>query len=197
MKFAYQAALRSLLFAGAALSASISAAQAAPIAADSTINFAGQSTCTSTACTFGNAIVTSGTGSFSNFTFGTAATFFTFTFSPFTPQQIYTTTNAFGQTASYATTSGSPAVMGSANGLTTYTVNDTGVASLTGYDDTPGFFTFTANQNGSVQGSFSATNYAAAVPEADTWVMMVLGLGVAAFAVRRRQKAATRLTFAR
>ncbi len=168
--------------------------QAAPIAEGSTLNFAGQSSCNATTCTFGNAIVTSGTGSFSSFTFGTTATFFTVSYDPFTPQQIYTTTNALAQTASFFTTSQIDVSARTIAGLTNYLMTDAGIASLTGFDDTAGTYLFTANQNGTVQGSFSATTVAAAVPEPATWAMMILGSGVIGLALRRRRPTPRRVS---
>ena len=178
-----------VIFASVAVAGAMGSAEAAPIVAGSTINFAGQSTCNSTACTFGNALVTSGTGSFSSFTFGTAATFFPFTYDPFTPQQVYSTTNASGQTASFFTTEQLLRAAQTVGGLTSYAITDAGTAQLTGFDDTRGFFSFTANQNGSIQGSFSATANAVtgAVPEPATWAMMLIGVGAVGASVRRRK----------
>lgn len=169
-------------------------ANAAPIPTGSTINFAGQSTCNTTTCTFGNVIVTSGTGAFSSFTFGTAATFFPVIYDPFTPQQLYTATNALGQTASYVATSQLNRSTQTIGGLTSYSVTDNGIARLTGFDDTVGAYLFTANQNGTVQGSFSATYAASAAPEPGTWAMMMLGFGAAGFAMRRKRPVAIRVS---
>ena len=171
-------------------------ANAVPIPTGSTINFAGQSTCNATPCTFGNVIVTGGTGAFSSFTFGTAATFFPVIYDPFTPQQLYTSTNALGQTASYVATSQLNRSTQTIAGLTSFSVTDNGIARLTGFDDTVGAYLLTANQNGSVQGSFSAIYAASAAPEPGTWAMTILGLGAAGFVMRRKRPVAIRVSHA-
>lgn len=172
-----------------ALSATTTSATAATILPGSVLNFAGQSTCTATGCTFGNASVMSGSGSFSSFAYGTAATFFPITFNPFTPGQTYTTTDSGGRVASFFATGQTSSSVSNTNGLTSYSFNDTGTARLTGFDDTPGFYLFTANQDGTAQGSFSATavTTASAAPEPGTWAMMIVGFGIAGAAMRRRR----------
>jgi hypothetical protein len=133
--------------------------------------------------------VTSGSGSFSTFTFGTTATFFPIAFDPFTPSQTYTTTDGAGRVASFFTTSLTSSSILNSNGLTNYSVNAAGTARLTGFEDTSGFYLFTANQDGTALGSFSATAIAAAsaAPEPATWAMMIGGFGMAGVAMRRRR----------
>lgn len=63
----------------------------------------------------------------------------------------------------------------------------TGVGTIrfTGYDATPGIFSFTAQ--GRNLTSFSASAVSAAVPEPGTWAMMLLGFGAIGYAMRRRR----------
>lgn len=175
-------------FVASAICAIVSAADAAPIVSGSTLNFGGQSTCTSTSCAFGSAFVTSGTGSFNSFAFGTLATFSSVTFDPFTTGQIYSTVDSGGRIASFFATAQTARAITQTSGLTSYTFTDAGTARLTGFDDTPGFYLFTANQHGMIQGSFSATaDTVSAAPEPATWTMLIGGLGIAGAALRRRR----------
>jgi hypothetical protein len=165
-------------------------ASATTIATGSTINFAGQSTCSATSCTFGNVIVTSGTGSFSGFTFGTLATFLPLAVAPYVTQQIYTSTNTLGQTASFFTSSRLDESSKTVGTLTSYLINDAGTIYLTGFDSTPGAFVFSANQNGTMLGSFSATaaTLVSAAPEPATWAMMIFGFGLAGLRLRSARR---------
>ena len=52
------------------------------------------------------------------------------------------------------------------------------------------------NALGYLDATFSATVVAAAVPEPSTWAMMIVGLGAAGCALRRCQKATTRVSYA-
>lgn len=188
--------LAATLCTALALCATATTAQAATLLEGSTLNFAGQSTCSSTGCTFGNAIATGGTGSFSSFTFGTLASFFPISFGSFTPGMTYSITNGGGAIASFFSTARTSESISQQNGLTNYTINDSGYASFTGFDDTPGFFLFTANQSGAVLGSFSATSViTSAAPEPGTWIMMIVGFGIVGASLRRRQRTAPRSAF--
>lgn len=172
----------------ALITAGSSSVNAVPIAAGSEISFIGQSTCSSSGCTFGSALASGGTGSFSSFTLGSPATFFPISFGAFASGQVYTSTNPVGQTASFFATAREDMSTNEVDGLTGYSVTESGTARLTGFDDTPGFLLFTANQRGTVQGSFSATSDTiAAAPEIDTWAMMLIGFGGIGGAMRRRR----------
>jgi PEP-CTERM motif len=157
----------------------------------STLNFAGQSTCSSSGCTFGSALATSGSGAFNTFTFGTPATLFPAPLDPFTPGLVFSVTDAGGRIATFFANSRTSEIVTQTNGLTSYSFTDTGISTLTGFDDTPGVYLFTANQNGTIQGSFSSTLVSAA-PEPGTWVMMIVGFGIVGASLRRRQKGTRR-----
>ena len=175
-------ALTALLISGTSVGAF-----AAPINAGSVLNFSGQSTCNATSCSFGTVIATSGTGSFSSFNFGTPATFNTLTYSPFTTQQVYTSTSTAGLTTTFTVTSQASQSTTTTANLTSYNVTDLGFATLTGFDNTPGSFTFTANQSGAIQGSFSTTTTVAAVPEPVSMAVLGASLVGLGFIRRRRQ----------
>ena len=64
----------------------------------------------------------------------------------------------------------------------------TGIIRGTGYENTAGVFSFTAQ--GQQITSFSASAIAAPVPEPATWAMMLLGFGAIGFAMRRRRQPA-------
>jgi hypothetical protein len=69
----------------------------------------------------------------------------------------------------------------------------TGTLRYDGFDATPGTFVFTTQGNTTT--SFSATALTAAVPEPATWALMILGMGAVGFAMRRRNTT-TRVRFA-
>ncbi len=62
-----------------------------------------------------------------------------------------------------------------------------GTIRFSGYDATPGVFTFTAQGNQIT--SFSASALAAPVPEPGTWALMLLGFGAVGYSLRRRRSA--------
>ena len=185
-----------LVLVGAAMGGMPGSAIAATILPDSTLSFAGQSSCNATTCTFGNTVVTGGTGSFSGFAFGTPATFFAVTYNPFTPQQLYTTANAAGQIASFFATGQLNRSVQQVGGLTSYSFTDVGTLSLTGFNDTIGTFLLTANQDGAILGSFSSTAAVAAVPEPNLWMMTIFGFGFVGTVLRRRGKMRVRVAYA-
>jgi hypothetical protein len=57
-----------------------------------------------------------------------------------------------------------------------------------------GFITSTNNFNSNI--SFAITQATGAVPEPATWAMMILGMGAVGFAMRRKSKVTTRVSFA-
>ncbi|MCU6456116.1 PEPxxWA-CTERM sorting domain-containing protein [Sphingomonas sp. A2-49] len=63
-----------------------------------------------------------------------------------------------------------------------------------GFEATPASFLFSAQ--GNVATSFSATALAAAVPEPASWAMMLVGVGMMGFALRRRPSITTKVRFA-
>lgn len=60
-----------------------------------------------------------------------------------------------------------------------------GTINFTGYDPTPGVFTFTVQGNQIT--SFSASALVAPVPEPGTWALMLLGFGAIGYSLRRRR----------
>ena len=60
-----------------------------------------------------------------------------------------------------------------------------GTIRFSGYDATPGVFTFTAQGNQIT--SFSASALVAPVPEPGTWALMLLGFGGIGYSLRRRR----------
>ncbi len=177
-------------------------ANAVPIASGSVFNITGSSNFDATTVSFTNpGSVTLGAGDFA--AFGTCAGCVTlpsvFTYSPFTPGQIYsaTATNGSGLTATFEVTSQVSATYtpGSASSLV---IHDLGRATLTGFDTTDGEWVFTANQfsNGTTQliGSFSATTQSTGggggggdLPEPAS--LAILGIGLAGLGWAKRRKA--------
>lgn len=64
-----------------------------------------------------------------------------------------------------------------------------GTINFSGYDATPGVFTFTAQ--GNQISSFSAAAISAPVPEPGTWALMLLGFGAVGYSLRRRRSVGT------
>jgi hypothetical protein len=98
------------------------------------------------------------------------------TFVPFTPGVIYNgTSGAVNTSFTIDAQTSAPVVT-----ATTLTIHDSGTASLTGFDPTPGEWVFTMNQvSGKTIGSFSSTTEA--VPEPMSLALLgvgLLGLGI-------------------
>ncbi|MFC0410182.1 PEP-CTERM sorting domain-containing protein [Roseomonas elaeocarpi] len=186
---------KALLAASALIGLAMTPAMAAPITG--TFNIAGAGSCTTTACTFidfaptlnGNAIIGSVSGSYTaaGFTSGSGATINNFTYSPFTPGTVYTAfsvSNTSGNQASFQVTGQISATYTPIDGSgANLTIVNSGTAFLTGYDPTPGFYTFTQNQFGDTTGTFSASSVA--VPEPAS--IALFGVGLLGLAVARRR----------
>lgn len=123
-------------------------------------------------------------------------------------------TDLFGQSVLQQLTSASPIDLGTGliNFSATLNAFDysttarnsdlvTEITPLTGYANKSGSFGF-LNASTYLQTSFSINGLTAsvsevtAVPEPATWSMMILGMGAVSFAMRRRQKVATRISYA-
>ena len=177
--------MRKLLLASAmVVLAPIGAAVAVPIAAGSGLNIQGVGNFTATQVNFVNpaSVLPNGTtGDFTSFTSCVGCVTMTtpLTFIPFTPGQIYTgTSGAVSTSFTVDAETQAPVVT-----ATTLTIHDSGTATLTGFDPTPGLWVFTMNQaTGTIIGSFSATTVATPEPVS----LGLLGMGLLGLGLVRR-----------
>ena len=93
------------------------------------------------------------------------------------------TANNLGFTTDFTTTA---LTSTTGNGVSTLGLEFDGIATLTGFDATPGHWVLTINQFGSLTGSFSASTIAEAVPEPTS--LALLGMGVLGIAVVGRRR---------
>ena len=178
--------MRHLLLAGAATLALVSGANAGQIAAGSVLNIVGNANFNSTSVTFTNpANLVLGSGDFA--LLGTCTGCVTMTtplvYSPPAYGEAYTASHN-GYTASFDLLSLDSV---SGNGTTTLGLEYTGIAHLTGFEDTVGHVVATINEFGQVIGSFSATTLATPVAEPVSLALLgtgLLGLGI----VRSRRR---------
>jgi hypothetical protein len=133
---------------------------------------------------FSNVVVsgTGGTGSYAPVLANQAVTLNTFTFKPsFVSNNPLWTFLFGGKTYSFDAT-GANISFSNANSIL---FEGTGIAHITGFDDTPGTWVYSANKAGATA-SFSASNMANPVPEPAT--MLLLGAGLIALAGYGRKK---------
>jgi hypothetical protein len=133
---------------------------------------------------FSNSVVSAagGTGDYASVTGGTNAAFTTFGFrSPNETTgtfQLWTLTDGTYTYSLYATS-----IVVSFSNSSNIVIEGSGIAYITGYDDTPGTWSISANSAG-ITASFSSS--ATAVPEPAT--ILLFGLGIAGLAIFGRRK---------
>jgi hypothetical protein len=164
-------------------------AEAAPIAPGSVLNIVGNSHFDATSATFPyltGLVLGSGDFALLGTCAGCVAMTTPLTYSPLTFGTVYTATNA-GLTAAFTTNA---LISQSGFGTTTLDLVYSGIATLTGFDPTPGFWTATFNQFGNLLGSFSASTMpdstlTIAVPEPTA--LAILGTSILGLGLRRRR----------
>jgi PEP-CTERM motif len=124
---------------------------------------------------------TGGTGDYAPVLSGQSVVLNTFTFRPFIPNNPLWTFDFAGKTYSFDAILANIA-FSNANSLL---IEGTGTAHITGFDDTPGTWVYSANNAGETA-SFSASNVVKGVPEPATMLLLGLGLvGLSGFARKR------------
>ncbi len=169
-------------------------AQAVPL--NGSINFAGATSLngdvnTATTATFGPVAATTTTGSYSMVPFGTAVTFNALVFDSFASPapNLWSLTTAGGDTFAMTADTLIMVDRNAGNPLGSLEVRGSGIASGTGFDDTPGLFilTFNTADNGTTF-SFSSSNSAlpAGVPDGGSTAAL-LGLTFVGITVVRQR----------
>jgi hypothetical protein len=188
--------MKKVLFASvAAIGLSLASLSAQAVAINGGIAFGGDARPntgdwdTATAVDFGaaspNAIVTLAVGDYAVLpAFATGALFSDFTFSPsLDPNPIVLWTVTVGATT-YDFLMTSVSIFEQEPGADALLLRGMGLLRITGFDDTPGEWDFSAQQTGLNVFSFSASN--ASLPEPST--LALLGLGLLGISAARRRK---------
>lgn len=205
-----------LLVSAAAVAGFAAPAYAAPIMGSFSLlsfsgSFIGGTALTATGLDFGDAFASSGNG------FGTAGTALignaTGDFEGLGPVAIisdisldsfanpfsgpFLTFGASGLTLDFANASFTRSALGTSINITGTGVFSNGVEA----DSTPGMFALAVSSRNGMASSATFTYSAnasavGAVPETATWAMMLAGFGAIGFAMRRRQKVVTRVSYA-